>query len=103
MLIVKVALILFLAFNIFTYIKRIINPKITQKEEHLAKIESTSLKSVSIIEILASSIAIFYLAFNELNFMELLRLFLFIACLKITLACLVAFIVYKTTCNSAKK
>ena len=103
MLIIKIALILFLAFNIFTYVRRIIAPKITQKEEHLVKIETLSLKLVSIIEILASSTVIIYLIFNELNFMSLLRLFLFIAFIKITLACLLAFVVYKMNYKPAKK
>lgn len=103
MLIVKIALILFLSFNIFTYVRRIVAPRITQKEEHLIRIETLSLKFVSIIEILTSSIVILYLVFNELNLMALLRLFLFMACIKISLACLVAFIVYKMNYKPVKK
>lgn len=103
MLIIKIAIILFLAFNIFTYVRRIIAPKITQTEEHMIKVETMSLKLVSIIEILASSTFIIYLIFNELNFMSLLRLFLFIGCIKIILACFVAFVVYKMSYKPAKK
>lgn len=103
MLIIKIAIILFLAFNIFTYVRRIIAPNITQKEEHLIKIETMSLKFVSIIEILASSTVIIYLIFNKLNFMSLIRLFLFIGCIKITLACFIAFVVYKMSYKPAKK
>ena len=103
MLIIKIAIILFLAFNIFTYVRRIIAPKITQTEEHLIKVETMSLKLVSIIEILASSTFIIYLIFNKLNFMSLLRLFLFIGCIKIILACFVAFVVYKLSYKPAKK
>ena len=102
MIIIKIALILFLAFNIFTYVKRITSPKITQKEEHLIKVETLSLKFVSIIEILASSIIILYLIFNELNTILFIRLLLFIACIKIVLACIVAFIVYKLSYKSVK-
>lgn len=103
MIIIKIALILFLAFNIFTYVKRITSPKITQKEEHLIKVETLSLKFVSIIEILASSIIILYLIFNELNTILFIRLLLFIACIKIVLACIVAFIVYKLSYKAVKK
>lgn len=103
MLIIKIALILFLAFNIFTYVRRIISPKVTQKDEHLMRIETQSLKFVSIIEILSSSTVILYLIFNEVNFMALIRLILFLACIKVTLACLVAFVVYKMNYKPIKK
>lgn len=103
MIFIKIALILFLAFNIFTYVRRIISPKITQQEEHLIKVETLSLKLVSIIEILSSSAVIIYLIFNELNFGSLFRLVLFIGCIKIALACLIAFVVYKLSYKTVQK
>ena len=103
MIFIKIALILFLTFNIFTYIRRIVAPKITQKEAHLIKTETLSLRFVSIIEIFASSIMIIYVIFNKLTFGGLLRIFLFLTCIKIALSCVVAFVVYKMNYTPAKK
>ena len=103
MIAIKIVLTLFLTFNIFTYVRRIISPRITQKEENSIRIETLSLKFVSIIEILTSSLVILYITFNELNIISLIRLFLFIACIKISLACVIAFIIYKFNYKTAKK
>ncbi len=102
-ILIKIVLTLFLAFNIFTYIRRILAPKITQKEAHLIKTETLSLRFVSIIEIFSSSIMIIYIMFGQLTFGGLLRIFLFLTCIKIALSCVVAFIVYKMNYASGKK
>lgn len=103
MLALKIILVLFLSFNIYTYIKRIVSPKITQKEAHLIKTETLSLRFVSLIEILTSCIMIAYVILNQLTFGGLLRVFLFLTCIKVALSCAIAFIVYKISYTPAKK